>query len=76
MIVKKYDELFNEINVEVEDYLVEIIEKVIYSGVGDLERSPIVPNTEGTVISIAVTRPGRNYGEDGDTYRLYVEKII
>lgn len=76
MLVKKYDENFNEVEVEVEDFLMEVIEKVIDGGVGDLERSPIVPNTDGTVLSVAVTKPGRNYGEDGDTYRIYVEKIL
>jgi len=76
MIIEQYNENFEKVEVEVEDYMITLMESLINEGLFDLERSPIVTNDDGSKIFISVEKPGRKLNEENDNYRITIEKII
>lgn len=76
MLVIHYDEKnFNEIEVEVEDYLYFLMEKAGNESFFEYNKSPIIPSSDGLKIFMRVQKPGRQFGEEGENYRITIEKI-
>lgn len=70
-----YDENFNPIEVEVDDFVYKINEAIRTEGLINYELSPDVTSPGGDKMYISVLRPGRQLGEDGEYYQITIEKV-